>query len=102
MKPSRDIVTCQITWFMRSGTRVRAKTHRSGVGPRQRLDEVLELARGPALVGLAVLLVGRDDGVAVVPVQPRLRVEPERAPGERDDRGEDVGARVAAVRARVP
>ena len=39
--------------------------------------------------------------VAVVPVQPRLGVEPERAPGLRGDLGEDVGARVAPVGARV-
>ena len=68
---------------------------------RQRLDEVLELLGGPALEGLAVLLVGGDHRVAVVPVQPRLGVQPERAPGLGGDLGEDVGARVAAVRARV-
>src|SRR3954466_908137 len=63
--------------------------------------EVLELARGPALVGVAVLLVGGNDGVAVVPVQPRLGVEPERAARLRGDRAEDLRGGVAAVGARV-
>src|SRR3954464_14341852 len=70
-------------------------------GPGERLDEVLELAGGPALERLAVALVGGDDAVAVVPVQARLRVEPERAPGPRSHAGEDVRPRVAPVRARV-
>src|SRR3954466_16175608 len=72
-----------------------------GDRPRQRLDEVLELAGRPALEGLAPRLVGGDHRIAVVPVQPRLGVEPERPPGLLGDRGEDVGARGAPVRARV-
>src|SRR3954454_6975273 len=67
----------------------------------QRLDELLELLGRPALEGLAVLLVGGDDRVAVVPVQPRFGVQPEGAPRALGDAREDVGARVAAVRARV-
>src|SRR5918995_162837 len=47
----------------------------------QRLDEIIELARGPALVGVAEALVAGDHRVAVVPVQARLRVKPERAAG---------------------
>src|ERR671916_285258 len=75
---------------------------RSGVAwRRERLDEVLQLARGPALERLAVVLVRRDDRVAVVPVQARLGVQPEGASGARGHLGEDVGARVAAVGARV-
>src|SRR5436190_846105 len=46
----------------------------------QRLDELLELPGRPALERLAPRLVGGDDRVAVVPVQPRLGVQPERAP----------------------
>src|SRR3954447_23025569 len=74
----------------RAGPRGGASARRDR--PRQRLDEVLELARRPALERLAVALVGGDDRVAVVPVQPRLGVEPERAPGAGRDAGEDVGA----------
>src|SRR6185295_16463382 len=44
--------------------------------PCQRLDEVLELRGRPALERLAVALVGGDHGVAVVPVEPRLGIEP--------------------------
>src|SRR4051794_29958019 len=69
--------------------------------PSQRLDELLELRRRPALEGLAVRLIGLDHGIAVVPVQPRLGVEPERATRLLGHRREDVGARVAAVGARV-
>src|SRR3954451_23736563 len=68
---------------------------------RERLDEVLELLGRPALEGLAVLLVGRDDRVAVVPVEPRLGVQPEGPSRALGDAREDVGARVAPVRARV-
>src|SRR3954452_20142109 len=77
--------------------RVRSMAHRA----RQRLDEVLELLGRPALVGLAVLLVGRDHRVAVVPIQPRLGVQPEGAARLGGDLGEDVGAWVAAVGAGV-
>src|SRR3954451_16561145 len=50
-------------------TALRARLRRSRVGgTRERAHEVLELARGPALVRVAVLLVGGDHGVAVVPV----------------------------------
>src|SRR5690606_20320451 len=70
-------------------------------GLRQRLDELLELAGRPALERLAVLLVGGDHGVAVVPVQARLGVQPERAAGALGHRGEHLGARVAAVGAGV-
>src|SRR3954452_18732104 len=69
--------------------------------PRQRLDELLELAGRPALEGLAPRLVGGDHRVAVVPVQARLGVEPERAAGLLGDQSEQVRARVAAVGARV-
>ena len=54
-------------------------------GPRQRAHEVLELRGRPALERRAVLLVGGDHRVAVVPVQARLGVQPERAPGARGD-----------------
>src|SRR5947208_13387397 len=49
----------------------------AGHRPRQRLDELLELIRGPALEGLAERLIGGDHRVAVVPVQPRLGIQPE-------------------------
>src|SRR5436190_3176424 len=68
---------------------------------RQRLDELLELAGRPALEGLAPGLVGGGHRVAVIPVQARLGVEPERPPRLLGDRGEDVGARVAPVGSRV-
>src|SRR6478752_4614468 len=87
-------------------TRTPSKSESSGTsGPvrraGQRLDEVLELPGRPALVGVAVRLVGGDHGVAVIPVELRLRVQPERAAGLLGDVGEDVGARVAAVGAGV-
>src|SRR3954454_3242545 len=72
-----------------------------GDRPRQRLDEVLELAGRPALEGLAPRLVGGDHRVAVVPVQARLGVEPERPARLRGDLREDIGARIAAVGPRV-
>src|SRR3954454_21503819 len=72
-----------------------------GDRPGQRLDEVLELAGRPALEGLAPRLVGGDHRVAVVPVQARLGGQPERAARPLGDGGEDVGARVAPVGARV-
>src|SRR3954471_24928474 len=72
-----------------------------GDRPRQRLDEVLELAGRPALEGLAPRLVGGDHRVAVVPVQARLGVEPERAARLLGDQSEQVRARVPAVGARV-
>src|SRR3954471_8414863 len=68
---------------------------------RQRLHECTEMVERPALVRLAELLVGRDHRVAVVPVQPRLGVQPERAPRALGHTGEDVGPGVAAVGARV-
>src|SRR4051794_7213896 len=72
----------------------------SGDRARERLDEVLELLGRPALVRLAVLFVRRDHRVAVVPVQARLGVQPERPAGLAGDVGEEVGAGVAAVGAR--
>src|SRR5919204_5774190 len=63
----------------------------------ERLDELLELARGPALECAAVAFVRGDDGVAVVPVQVRLGVQPERAAGLLRHLREHVGAWVAAV-----
>src|SRR6202035_5768102 len=68
---------------------------------REGLDEVLQLGGRPALKGGAVLLVGGDHRVAVVPIQARLGVQPEGAPGPRGHLAEQVGARVAAVGARV-
>ena len=50
---------------------------------------------------VAVALVGGHHRVAVVPVQARLGVEPEGAPGALGDPGEDLGVRLAAVGARV-
>src|SRR3954453_2791787 len=82
-----------------AGSRPRCSLRPQRAG--ERLHEVLELLGGPALERLAVLLVGADHGVAVVPVQARLGVEPEGAAGLRRDLPEDVGARVAAVGARV-
>src|SRR3984957_2528835 len=72
-----------------------------GDGARQGANEVLERRGRPALEGRAELLVGGYYRVAVVPVEPRLWVEPEGAPGARGDLGEDVGTRVAPVGARV-
>src|SRR5262249_22419271 len=46
--------------------------------PGQGAHEVLELGGRPALERRAVLLVGGDHRIAVVPVQPWLRVQPER------------------------
>jgi hypothetical protein len=59
--------------------------------------------RGPALEdAVAVALVGGHHRVAVVPVEARLGVQPERAAGACSaDRGEDLGVRLAAVGARV-
>ena len=45
--------------------------------------------------------VGAHDGVAVVPVQLRLGVEPERAARPRGDGRERVGARIAALAGRT-
>src|SRR4051812_42221548 len=72
-----------------------------GDRPRKRLDELLELPRRPALEGLAPRLVGGDHRIAVVPVQARLGIEPERAAGLLGDQSEQVRARIAAVGARV-
>ena len=98
----RTLVDARVVPALR---RTAARTPAPGLSrrdrPRERLDEVLELARRPALERLAVALVRGDDAVAVVPVQPRLGVEPERAPGARGDCREDVRPRVAPVRARV-
>src|SRR5919204_3624075 len=69
--------------------------------PGQRLDELLELAGGPALERAAIPLVRGDDRVAVVPVQSRLGVQPERAPRLLGHLREHVGARIAAVGARI-
>src|ERR1700734_1959566 len=55
---------------------------------RQRLDELFELVGAPAFEGGAVLLVGGDHAVAVVPVQPWLGVEPEGPAGLGGDRRE--------------
>ena len=46
-------------------------------------------------------LVGGHHRVAVVPVEARLGVEPEGAPGALGDLGEDLGVRLAAVGAGV-
>src|ERR671916_3299543 len=73
------------------------RVHRAG----QRFDEILELVRRPTLKRLAVTLVGRDNRVAVVPVQPWLWIKPERAPRGGRYLGEDVGARIAPVGTRI-
>src|SRR5680860_773263 len=66
------------------------------------VDEVLQVAGGPALEGaVAVALVGGHYRVAVVPVEPRLGVEPEEAAGPLRHLGEDLGVRLAAVGAGV-
>src|SRR5215218_797091 len=68
-----------------TNARVSARRHCVRAGG-QRLHELLELIRGPALERGAVALVCRDHRVAVVPVEPWLGVEPEGAPGLRGDR----------------
>src|ERR1700754_3239631 len=66
------------------------------------VDEVLQVAGRPALEGaVAVALVGGHHRVAVVPVELRLRVEPEEPAGALGDLGEDLGVRLAPVGARV-
>src|SRR6476659_6717369 len=66
------------------------------------VHEGLEMAGGPALEGGgAVALIGGHHRVAVVPVQARLRVEPEGPPGALADAGEDLGMRLAAVGASI-
>ena len=66
------------------------------------VDEVLQVPGRPALEGaVAVALVGGHHRVAVVPVELRLRVEPEQAPGPFGDLGEDLGVGLAAVGAGV-
>src|SRR6185437_5445063 len=73
------------------------RLHRLG----QRLDEILELIGAPALERGAVLGVGGDHRVAVVPVELGLGVQPERAPRLGGDRREHVVARRPAVGAGV-
>src|SRR5665648_359458 len=67
----------------------------------ERLHEILELGGGPALERGAPLLIGGDHRVAVVPVETRLGVQPERAARSHRYLPEQVGARVAAVGAGV-
>src|SRR6185436_9562215 len=80
-------------------------TDRLGVDlrpPRDHVHELLELLRGPAFEhAVAVGLVGLHHRVAVVPVQTRLGIEPEGAPGAVRDVPENARMRLAAVRARV-
>src|SRR5437763_795168 len=68
---------------------------------RERLDEPLKLVCAPALEGRAMLLVAGDHGIAVVPVEARLRVQPEGATRQRSDGSEHVLTGRAPVGARV-
>src|SRR6202012_3694980 len=71
-------------------------------GPRDDVDEVLQVAGGPALEGaVAIAFVGAHHGVAVVPVELRLGVQPEQPAGTLGDPGEYLGVRLAAVGAGV-
>src|ERR1700759_76849 len=86
--------------------RKRTLIGRRSLGRRRRarddVDEVLQVARRPALEGaVAIAFVGGHHRVAVVPVELRLRVQPEEAPGPLGDAGEDVGVWLAAVGARA-
>src|SRR5687768_14291352 len=75
---------------------------RLGAAARDDVHELLQVLGGPALESRgAVLLVSGHDRVAVVPVELRLGVEPERPAGSVGDLGEDLGVRLAAVGARV-
>src|SRR5680860_611854 len=79
-----------------------AASVRRGDAAGDHVDEVLQVAGGPALEGaVAVALVGGHHRVAVVPVEPRLGVEPEEAAGPLRHLGEDLGVRLAAVGAGV-
>src|SRR5437016_14115001 len=73
-----------------------------GRAARDHVHEALEVAGGPALERRgAVALVGGHHGVAVVPVQARLRIEPKSAPGALADAPEDLGVGLAAVGAGI-
>src|SRR5262245_45388019 len=66
------------------------------------VDEVLEVLRGPALEGpVAIGLVGRHHRVAVVPVELRLRIEPEGAAGVLGDPPEGGGVWLTTIGSRV-
>src|SRR6185503_13878312 len=71
-------------------------------GPGDDVDEVLEVLGRPAFERLGrVRLVGGHHRVAVVPVEARLRVQPEGPAGALGEAGEGGGVGVAPVRPRV-